>query len=217
MIERPLGRVKKHGATQVSLAARKTVVDEFMLKEYESIAAAHFDSQSGLRQQFRFYLVLAAVPLTILGLAFKESSGDIERFNILKPPVFLADTFFAVGVLGVLMLLAMIHTAMDATLYARTVNGVRGFFSARGNEFGTELAPYLLMPIDMNKPKYFRIRSFFWQVVLIAAVNTAYTVVPAFSIWPVTMEHTVVIPLSAFVAQLAIFRCICWLKERQKT
>ena len=60
LIERPLDRVKKHAAPKPPLAMRKTVVDDFMIKEYESIAAAHFDSQGGLRQQFRFYLLLAA-------------------------------------------------------------------------------------------------------------------------------------------------------------
>jgi hypothetical protein len=48
------------------------MIDEFMLKEYESIASAHFDSQVGLRQQFRMYLLIAAVPITVLGLAFRD-------------------------------------------------------------------------------------------------------------------------------------------------
>src|ERR1700733_5790192 len=100
----------------------KNAVDEFMLKEYESIASAHFDSQSGLRQQFRFYLLIAAVPLTVLGLAFKDRQGtDINYVRLFAFPDFLAFVFAAIGFLGFPMLLSMVHTALDATLYARTV------------------------------------------------------------------------------------------------
>jgi len=54
-------------------------IDEFMLKEYESIASAHFDSQAGLRQQFRFYLIIAAVPVTVLGLHSRIAPKKILR------------------------------------------------------------------------------------------------------------------------------------------
>jgi len=64
-------------------SAEKNNNDAFMLKEYESIAAAHFDSQSGLRQQFRFYLLIVAVPLTVLGLVLnRQSSGAVQMKDV---------------------------------------------------------------------------------------------------------------------------------------
>jgi hypothetical protein len=88
LIERPLGRVKKHAFPKPPRGTRKTVVDEFMLKEYENTAAAHFDSQSGIRQQFRFYLLLAAVPLTIFGLCARGLVLALDRAGqIQRPPV----------------------------------------------------------------------------------------------------------------------------------
>ena len=64
-------------------SAEKNNPDAFMLKEYESIAAAHFDSQSGLRQQFRFYLLIVAVPLTVLGLVLnRQSSGAVQMKDV---------------------------------------------------------------------------------------------------------------------------------------
>jgi hypothetical protein len=64
-------------------SAEKNNTDAFMLKEYESIAAAHFDSQSGLRQQFRFYLLIVAVPLTVLGLVLnRQSSGAVQMKDV---------------------------------------------------------------------------------------------------------------------------------------
>jgi len=156
-------------------AQEKNVTDDFMLKEYESIAAAHFDSQNGLRQQFRFYLIIAAVPLTILGLVTKEQQGgQLAQIGPLDFPRFIGIVFLGIGVLGVLMLLAMMHTALDATLYARTVNGVRNYFYQRAKDLGNDIAPYLKMPRDVNKPRYFHVRAFFWQVMLVSLINSGY-------------------------------------------
>lgn len=153
-------------------------IDEFMLKEYESIASAHFDSQAGLRQQFRFYLIIAAVPVTVLGLALKDrTEKDLETLTFFSLPAILTTVFLAIGVLGFLLLLSMIHTALDATMYARTVNGVRNYFVEKAKGVGQPIEPYLVMPFDKKRPKYFHIRAFFWQVTLIAAVNTFYMAV----------------------------------------
>lgn len=165
--------------------SEKNVNDEFMLKEYESIAAAHFDSQDGLRQQFRFYLLIAAVPLTVLGLVLREPSQAIpvRQIGLLDLPPFLGLVFLGIGLLGTLMLLSMINTALDATLYARTVNGIRNYFANRAETLGADLAPYLKMPRNMDQPKYFHIRAFFWQVVMLGFINAGYVAFGALTIW----------------------------------
>lgn len=57
----------------------KTAVDEFMISEYQTIASAHFDLHSGLRQNFRFYLGLAALPFSVWAVAFKDQT-DLFSF-----------------------------------------------------------------------------------------------------------------------------------------
>jgi hypothetical protein len=157
-------------------APEKNLNDEFMLKEYESIAAAHFDSQAGLRQQFRFYLIVVAVPLTVLGVALNRTSagGSPRDLNLLSLPALVSWVFVGIGVLGFLLSLAMIHTAFDAVLYARTVNGIRKYFCDRAKESNVDLEPYLVMPTNREKPRYFHRRSFFYQSLLISFVNAAY-------------------------------------------
>jgi hypothetical protein len=173
-------------------SAESNPVDEFMLKEYESIASAHFDSQGGLRQQFRFYLIIAAVPVTVLGLAFKDRQGTaLEALTFFNLPAIFTTVFLAIGVLGFLLLLSMIHTALDATMYARTVNGVRNYFVERAKGLGQNIEPYLVMPFDKKRPEYFHIRAFFWQVVLIAGVNTLYVAV--------------------FIHSILQLRCVFWI------
>jgi hypothetical protein len=156
-------------------AEDKNVTDEFMLKEYESIAAAHFDSQDGLRQQFRFYLIIAAVPLTVVGLVTKEQqAGQVQQIGAWDLPRLVGVVLVGIGMLGVLMLISMMHTKFDATLYARTVNGIRNYFWSRAKTLGTDLDPYLNMPRSLNEPSYFRLRAFFWQVILVSLINSAY-------------------------------------------
>jgi hypothetical protein len=155
----------------------KNLNDEFMLKEYESIAAAHFDSQDGLRQQFRFYLLVVAVPLTVLGLAWNRQPGgpvQTKDMNLLSLPTLVSWVFVGIGFLGFLLSLAMIHTAFDSVLYARTVNGLRKYFYDRAFCSGVDLEPYLVMPLNRRKPRYFHFRSFFYQHLLISLVNAAY-------------------------------------------
>jgi hypothetical protein len=194
----------------------KNAVDEFMLKEYESIASAHFDSQTGLRQQFRFYLLIAAVPLTVLGLAFKDRpASEIEQIGIFNLPHLLSSVFFGIGFLGLLMLLSMVHTALDATLYARTVNGVRHYFVDRGAALTVDCRQYLKMPTRQDRPHYFRVKAFFWQVVLIAAINSFYLTVGIHSFWKWPCL-SVGLFVGIFSTQVVTFWYFCRQRERQE-
>ena len=113
-----------------------------------------------------------------MGLAFRDRpESELDALTFFNLPTLLTTVFLAIGVLGLLLLLSMIHTALDATMYARTVNGVRNYFVARAKNLGQDIEPYLVMPFDKKRPRYFHIRAFFWQVTLIAAVNTFYVAV----------------------------------------
>lgn len=193
---------------------KKNTIDEFMVKEYESIASAHFDSQSGLRQQFRFYLLIAAVPITVLGLVFRDRSFDeLAKLSVFNLPSPFDYIFIMIGLLGFLILLSMIHTALDATLYARTVNGVRGYFVDRGKQLGLDLKPCLKMPTDQHRPPYFHVRSFFWQVIFIAAINSSYLAVGTSSLYGNEFV-TVTFAVLFFAIQLFAYWNFCRKREQ---
>src|SRR5581483_10118740 len=129
----------------------KTPVDEFMLTEYETIASAHFDLHGGLRQNFRFYLGLIAIPFTVFAV-FKDAS-----IQFLKLPTVLLLLFLVVPILGFLMFLAMINMRFDIILYTRAVNAVRDYFNMRATELGvSNFRSYLKLPTDKNKPPYLK-------------------------------------------------------------
>jgi len=151
--------------------AAKTAVDEFMLAEYQSIAAAHFDLHNWLRQNFRFYLGLIAAPVTVFAV-YKDPG--MEVFNLPEVMLFL---FSVISVLGFLMFLNMINTRFDIILYTRTVNGVRAYFKVRADESGnTAFESGRKLPLDKNKPPYNEgwNRAYTWLFILIGFVNSAY-------------------------------------------
>jgi hypothetical protein len=195
----------------------KNVNDEFMLKEYESIAAAHFDSQAGLRQQFRFYLIIAAVPLTVLGVALNRPSGSgiqIKDIGLLTLPALVSSVFAGIGFLGMLLSLAMIHTAFDSVLYARTVNGVRKYFADRASESGVNLSPYFVMPTDKAKPHYFHFRAFFYQHILISFVNSAYIWLGFVNFRPGALAGVVCVIL--FVAEVSSYPAFAKIRQNKQ-
>lgn len=193
----------------------KNTIDEFMIEEYESIASAHFDSQSGLRQQFRFYLLIAAVPITVLGLVFRDRPPEeLAKISLFSLPSPFNYIFFMIGLLGALMLLSMVHTALDATLYARTVNGVRAYFVDRATtlDSGFDFKSYLKMPTDQRRPPYFHIRAFFWQLIFIAAINSFYFAVGISGLYR-QLCLTVTVPTLFFVAQYYAYQSFCKRRE----
>ena len=101
-----------------------------MLSEYQTIASAHFDLHNGLRQNFRFYLGLVAVPFTVFAV-YKD-----VNLNLFSLPSRSLALFGVVPFLGLLMFLAMINTRFDIILYTRAVNAVRAYFVMRAERVG---------------------------------------------------------------------------------
>jgi len=155
-------------------AERVHAFDQFMLQEYNTIASAHFELHNGLRQNFRFYLGLAALPFTVLAIAFKETA------SVWTLPDVLTFLFGITSLIGFLMFLALINIRFDIILYTRTVNGVRAYFSERANELGArETERFLKLPIDKSKPPYREgpRRAYFWQFLMVGLINTIFALI----------------------------------------
>ena len=157
-----------------TLGLEKTPVDEFMLSEYQTIASAHFDLHNGLRQNFRFYLGLVAVPFTVFAV-YKD-----VNLNIFSLPTVLLLMFAVVPFLGLLMFLSMINTRFDIILYTRAVNAVRAYFKMRAERIGPQgFERFLKLPTDKNKPPYFEgfLRAYTWIFATIAFLDSAYALI----------------------------------------
>jgi hypothetical protein len=151
--------------------SEKTAIDEFMLAEYQTIASAHFDLHNGLRQNFRFYLGLIAVPSSVWAVAFKDQTDVWHLPNVLVLMVGV------ISALGFMMFVQMVHTRFDIILYTRVVNGVRAYFTARAEQAGVaNLKQYLLLPTNTKAPSYRENlgRAYWWQFFMVAVVNSVF-------------------------------------------
>jgi hypothetical protein len=157
-------------------SASTKAVDGFMLEEYKTIAQAHFDLQSGLRQSFRFYLGIVAIPFTVIAVALKDPA-----LSIVKLPEILAYLFVAMPSIGLLLFIHMMNTLFDLILYTRTVNGVRSYFVARSLYLtpSMTLPDFLKLPTDQRRPPYRQGpgEAYWWLFCLIAVINSAYAFV----------------------------------------
>jgi hypothetical protein len=159
-------------------------IDDFMLEEYKTIANAHFDLHSGLRQNFRFYLGIVAVPFTVTAVAFKD-----QTLSIFALPDVLTLLFTVTPAIGLLLFIHMINTRFDIILYTRTVNGVRDYFVSRSSTLGhtIPLTNYLKLPTNQFRPAYREgpSRAYWWLFCLVTLLNSVYAFIAAanFLVW----------------------------------
>lgn len=173
--------------------SEKTPLDEFMLSEYATIASAHFELHNGLRQSFRFYLGIVALPVTVAAVVLKDKVAPATNvqpaanpWTVLHelPPV-LVLVLGATAIVGSLLYVAMVNTRFDIVLYTRTVNATRGYFLSRAKELGAEqFGPNLCLPTDRHIPSYReRFRADWWSFMMMAFVNGAYAYLAMRNIW----------------------------------
>ncbi len=151
-----------------------TPTDEFMLAEYKNISAAHFDLHQGYRSMFRFYLGIAAIPVTVFAFILKDVA---KNASIGALPNVVSYVATLISIIGFLMFLALANIMFEIMFYARTVNGTRQYFTDRALELNNkDLKQYLLLPGDMNFPRYGMslLQVYSWQYWMIALINSCY-------------------------------------------
>lgn len=133
-------------------------LSDFLLREYESIANAHFNAHEMLSKWVRFYFLVAAAPVTLAALAVKN--GKWIDLNGL--PTYSYSLVLLVGGIGFLISLITFDTRLDASLYARSVNGIRKYFVDRelgravgkAQSYAFDPSAYIVLPTDISKPSF---------------------------------------------------------------
>lgn len=107
-------------------------LSEFLKKEYDNIAAAHFKANETISEFFKNYITIISIPITIFAIVFNL---DIVQNSITQTPESLKLPALIVGILfsfiaiaGISIYLHVLNLHFDSILYARTVNGIRKFF-----------------------------------------------------------------------------------------
>jgi len=150
--------------------------EDYMLKEYENIAEAHFTTIEAISSFFRYYLLIMGVPFTIFAVIIGLSP---QMGQIVYPLLALTAVISVViSIVGYFVTLYIVNLRMDVVLYARTVNGIRKhFYDEAKLDIGSKLRLRVL-PQTPTLPGYFEF--YFLPVVISFAIfNSIYLLIGA--------------------------------------
>jgi len=148
--------------------------EEFLLKEYDNIAQAHFNTVETISTFFKHYLLIVSLPIPILALAFKiGGTPDLAKLmgnTLVAVPIMGA----LIGLTGLCVMAYVVNLRFDAILYARTVNGVRKYFYERSGCKLNEEMRFRVLPRSVSVPRYWEPRYFVAVVLAFAFLDSAY-------------------------------------------
>ena len=150
-------------------------ITDFLLIEYENIAKAYFNAHEITAKWFKYYLLMLATPFSIIALTYHN--GNTE-FDLLKLPSTIAILIFLIGLLCTFVSFIIINSRLDATLYAKAVNGIRKYFVEQENiniekkQIG-RLDEYLVLPTDIKKPPFLKIMGDLSILVAVMAITNS--------------------------------------------
>jgi len=111
--------------------ANQDTFAEFLRKEYDNIAQAHFKTTGMISEYIKHYLTLVTIPFSVMVVlvnldVFKNAlaSGTLNELSIIP----VALLFLVISFIGFLFFWYIINLRMEALLYARTINGIRKYF-----------------------------------------------------------------------------------------
>ncbi len=174
----------------------KVTFEDYMLKEYENIAQAHFTTIDTISSFFRYYLLIMGVPFTLYAVILGLSP---QMGQIIYPLLALtAVVSVVISIVGYLVTLYIVNLRMDVVLYARTVNGIRKhFYDESKSDIGSKLRLRVL-PQTPTLPGYFEF--YFLPVVISFAIFNSIYILIGLSIFLVPEISRITSP--ATIAQL---------------
>lgn len=104
--------------------------DIFQLEEYKNISNAHFETNKQIGTFFRYFLLIASAP-TLIFVWFGKNDGflnDLLNGIDTHRNIFIGFFLLVVSFIGLMSCFYLISLRLDSILYARAVNGIRGFF-----------------------------------------------------------------------------------------
>jgi len=148
--------------------------EKFLLAEYDNIAKAHFNTVNSVSTFFRYYLLIVALPFPVVALLFRSSDPNTLRmfaaeFKLAVPIFTTVIAFVGICVMGYTA-----HLRTSATIYARTVNGIRDYFTRRSGLSEEEEAKIKVLPRTTERPTYREWFSFGFVVVTFILIDLSY-------------------------------------------
>lgn len=150
--------------------------ENFLLTEYNNIAQAHFNTKNSISSFFKHYLLIVSLPLPVFALLFRKASDiNYELVHMLRSVIpFL---FITISIVGIFVMLYIINLDLNASLYARAVNGIRYYFTVRSGLTEEEESRTRVLYIDNSKPQFTGFHSILFVVLTFAFIDSFYSVI----------------------------------------
>lgn len=163
---------------------------EFLLKEYDNIAKAHFDTGTAITHFFQFYLLIIGLPISAFGVVSKLGGErlDLDGFLSTSWGAIVATVAGIIAWVGVCMMGYLINLRLDGLFYARAVNGVRKYFWQHCSTLSVvEETGIRALPRSTAAPRYWEMPFFLWVVSAFIAFDALYWFV---FVWYWTLRWT---------------------------
>jgi len=138
----------------------------FMVEEYKNIANTHDKLRDSLSLIFNYFLIISAIPFTLLGFNASSPNYFFESFMI---PLF----FVLVSTGNMFLALSMYSARLSQYRYARVVNLIRKYFCDQDNN----LEEYLYLPTTDQKPRLENPGYIKYQIIYMIVVSAIYMIV----------------------------------------
>lgn len=190
---------------------------QFQLKEYEKISQAHFKTNEVLATFYRYFLLVASIPLTAVGIAIVNlADNGISEEGRLLGYFFFGVSTLLLSLIGAAVIGYIEGLRLDSILYARVVNSIRAYFFTlqADDKFGPPV-----LPSDKTKPSYGGFGAGFIIYFACAFLNASYFAVGALVL---SLDHTTplvsvgltcgqwAIAIGAFVTMFSVHIFIRW-------
>lgn len=146
--------------------------EQYLLKEYENIAEAHFKTIEAISSFFRYYLIIMALPFTLYS-AIIGLSPQMGQF-IYALAFLAALVSLIIALVGFFVLLYVVNLRMDVILYARTVNAIRKHFYDNADLDINSKLRLRTLPQTPSLPGYFEPSYFLPVTISFAIFNMVY-------------------------------------------
>ncbi|WP_243361594.1 hypothetical protein [Fundidesulfovibrio terrae] len=148
--------------------------EDFLLAEYNNIASAHFNAKTQISNFFRYYLLLIALPLPVIG-AFKVFGSDKYASNLgglsLDFVHYGGVLSFCLFAVGFLVMVYIINLNVSSILYARTVNGIRHYYYEL---YAENLSEIQVLSDSIDRPRLSGRHSMYWICATFSIIDGFY-------------------------------------------
>jgi hypothetical protein len=157
----------------VSDTINSELFSDFLLREYDNVANAYFNIKNSISLFFRYYILIASVPLTVF-LFFLGKTSNEQNFLFTDLSAVFSSICFLTTFVGFSLMMYVLSMNFTATLYARQVNGIRYFYYKNSNLSISSKELIKVLPDDIKLPKYSLWGSIKYLLFAFSAINAFY-------------------------------------------